>query len=434
MVKSICAIAALLLTVTVIGGTPMLDIPVPSNQTIIIFSATGGASAEGGNVRQNISFTAQTAITITGGLENDWVRITPSGSTFIAVAKFHEASGSATFTATVSTAGDSEKNLAAASVEFTFRVLVLGVDFPHLTTSFFEFAVGDEVDVSLPLFFASTQAQLNIAKVSTAITSQTYGEVEDYTDTDHGSITRQRWVGASSGISLSPVLDEEEYVRGATLTGTATRPGIYYRAFEISSYDDGETTPFPGATGYGLVIINIYDDRDAPKLIVPYAHTADADFVRVIRHALTDPIADRLVGAFAKSGELWQRQVSEAISETVNDVWEYQIAYDAETLTWTLSGRTYLSDETVPDYTALATATGRFGTVPPNTGWTGSVLYAGDSGKYVPGYGFFDYKGERTVTTGEGEEEVTFASDVYEQQPVVAAQYEIGRASCRERV
>lgn len=70
----------------------------------------------------------------------------------------------------------------------------------------------------------------------------------------------------------------------------------------------------------------------------------------------------------------------------------------------------------------LATAPDRFGEVPPNTGWSGGLLLAGDGVKFVPGYGFFDWKGERELTV-DGEEE-PFRGPVYEQQPIVSAQYE----------
>lgn len=56
----------------------MLDLPVPDNNSIIIFSATGGGSNEGGRLRQNIGFSSLTALTLSGGIENDFVRVTPS--------------------------------------------------------------------------------------------------------------------------------------------------------------------------------------------------------------------------------------------------------------------------------------------------------------------------------------------------------------------
>ena len=78
----------------------MLDLPVPDNNSIIIFSATGGGSNEGGRLRQNIGFSSLTALTLSGGIENDFVRVTPSGSSFEVAAKFHKAQGSATFSVT----------------------------------------------------------------------------------------------------------------------------------------------------------------------------------------------------------------------------------------------------------------------------------------------------------------------------------------------
>lgn len=387
------------------------DIPIPDNQSIIIFSATGGG--EGGRVRQNITFSALTAITLTGGVETDFVRITPSGSTFTAVAKFHKAFGETTFSATVTTAGDEERNLEGVAVSFSFRVLVLGVDFPHLVQSFFEFPVGAAVAAPLNVFFAAPQMQLNIPKVPSAIVSSTYGTTRTETDAAHGNLTYTVWEGEPSGISLDPELDEYNFVRGASLSGVALRPGIYYRQFEISSYDTGGADPFPGATGHGILIINIYDDRESPKIIVPHEHTPDADFLRVIRHGITGDTASRLTGDFTRAGNVWTRRVEEAISATVSDVWEYQIAASAGV--WTLSGREYLSDETDPAYSTLATASGRFGEVPPNTGWSGGVLCAGDAAFFVDGYGFFDWKGARTIGN--------FTGDVYEQQPIVSAQY-----------
>ena len=418
MITAIIAVAALLAA----GGETMKDVPVPSNQSIIIFSATGGGTNEGGRVRQNISFTALTAVTVTGGLENDWVRITPSGNSFTAVAKFHKASGSATFTATVTTAGDAEKNLEGMTVSFSFRVLVLGVDFPHLTQSFYEFPVGAKVAVTLPVFFAAQQAQLNIAKVPTAITSQTYGTTEIYTDTEHGDIHRTRWVGEPSGISIDPTLDELNYVRGASLSGVALRPGIYYYAFEISSYDDGGgSDPFPGANGYGIVIINVYDDRESPRISLPYDYVPNNADLRVIRHAIEGYTASRLTGPFVKSGDVWTRTVSEPVSEGVNDVWEYRMERNTETGVWYLYGRNHLSDETAPEYSTLASATKTYsGPIPPNTGWTGGVLAVGPTNYCDTGFGSFDYKGERQVEIA-GED--PYVSAIYEQQPIVAAQY-----------
>jgi len=394
----------------------MPDIPVPDNCAIIIFSATGGGTTEGGRIRQNIAFTAKTGITISGGMLTDWVRIEPNGNTFTAAARFHKASGSGTFTATVTTAGDVANGLEGVTVDFSFRVLVLGVDFPHLTQSFYEFPVGAKVAVSLPVFFAAQQAQLSLPKVPSAIVSQTYGELESYTDEGHGGITRQRWVGEESGISIDPVLDGQNYVRGAGLSGIALRPGIYYRTFDISSYDNGGGyDPFPGANGSGIVIINVYDDRESPKVVVPYSHVPEGDFIRVIRHAIEGYTAARLTGEFSRSGDTWTRRVEEAISADASDIWEYRMARNAETGVWTLSGRNYRSGETVPDYAALATASGRFGGTPPNTGWSNGILCAGDADFFVPDRGFFDRKGERTI----GE----FTGPVYEQQPMVAAQH-----------
>ena len=401
----------------------MLDLPVPDNNSIIIFSATGGGSNEGGRLRQNIGFSSLTALTLSGGIENDFVRVTPSGSSFEVKAKFHKAQGSATFSVTATTAGDPARNLEPATVGFTFRVLVLGVDLPHLTQSFFEFAVGETVDVGLPLFYAAPEVQLNIAKVPVAIASLTHGELRTETDHDHGDIPYSVWEGAPSGISLAPVLDYGNNVRGARLTGIAIRPGIYYVNFVISSYDNsGASDPFPGANGAGLVIINIYDDRESPKIAVPVRYAANPDFVRAIRHGFGDNYtAARLTGEFTRSEEVWTRRISETISENVSDVWEYRLERD-ESGVWTLSGRNYLSDQEAPEFSVLATAPDRFGEVPPNTGWSGGLLLAGDGVKFVPGYGFFDWKGERELTV-DGEEE-PFRGPVYEQQPIVSAQYE----------
>lgn len=401
----------------------MLDLPVPDNNSIIIFSATGGGSNEGGRLRQNIGFSSLTELTLSGGIENDFVRVTPSGSSFEVAAKFHKAQGSATFSVTATTAGDPARNLEPATVGFTFRVLVLGVDLPHLTQSFFEFAAGETVDVGLPLFYAAPEVQLNIAKVPAAITSLTHGELRTETDTDHGDIQYSVWEGAPSGISLAPVLDYGNNVRGARLTGIAIRPGIYYVNFVISSYDNsGASDPFPGANGAGLVIINIYDDRESPKIAVPVRYAANPDFVRAIRHGFGDNYtAARLTGEFTRSEEVWTRRISETISENVSDVWEYRIERDSSGV-WTLSGRNYLSDQEAPEFSVLATAPDRFGEVPPNTGWSGGLLLAGDGVKFVPGYGFFDWKGERELTV-DGEVE-PFRGPVYEQQPIVSAQYE----------
>ena len=401
----------------------MLDLPVPDNNSIIIFSATGGGSNEGGRLRQNIGFSSLTALTLSGGIENDFVRVTPSGSSFEVKAKFHKAQGSATFSVTATTAGDPARNLEPATVGFTFRVLVLGVDLPHLTQSFFEFSVGETVDVGLPLFYAAPEVQLNIAKVPAAITSLTHGELRTETDTDHGDIQYSVWEGAPSGISLAPVLDYGNNVRGARLTGIAIRPGIYYVNFVISSYDNsGASDPFPGANGAGLVIINIYDDRESPKIAVPVRYAANPDFVRAIRHGFGDNYtAARLTGEFTRSEEVWTRRISETISGNASDVWEYRLERD-ESGVWTLSGRNYLSDQEAPEFSVLATAPDRFGEVPPNTGWSGGLLLAGDGVKFVPGYGFFDWKGDRELTV-DGEEE-PFRGPVYEQQPMVSAQYE----------
>ena len=401
----------------------MLDLPVPDNNSIIIFSATGGGFGEGGRLRQNIGFSSLTALTLSGGIENDFVRVTPSGSSFEVAAKFHKAQGSATFSVTATTAGDPARNLEPATVGFTFRVLVLGVDLPHLTQSFFEFAVGETVDVGLPLFYAAPEVQLNIAKVPAAIASLTHGELRTETDHDHGDIQYSVWEGAPSGISLAPVLDYGNNVRGARLTGIAIRPGIYYVNFVISSYDNsGASDPFPGANGAGLVIINIYDDRESPKIAVPVCYAANPDFVRAIRHGFGDNYtAARLTGEFTRSEEVWTRRISETISGNVSDVWEYRLERD-ESGVWTLSGRNYLSDQETPEFSVLATAPDRFGEIPPNTGWSGGLLLAGDGVKFVPGYGFFDWKGERELTV-DGEEE-PFRGPVYEQQPIVSAQYE----------
>lgn len=400
----------------------MLDLPVPDNNSIIIFSATGGGSNEGGRLRQNIGFSSLTALTLSGGIENDFVRVTPSGSSFEVKAKFHKAQGSATFSVTATTAGDPARNLEPATVGFTFRVLVLGVDLPHLTQSFFEFAVGETVDVGLPLFYAAPEVQLNIAKVPAAIASLTHGELRTETDHDHGDIQYSVWEGAPSGISLAPVLDYGNNVRGARLTGIAIRPGIYYVNFVISSYDNsGSYDPFPGANGAGLVIINIYDDRESPKIAVPVRYAANPDFVRAIRHGFGDNYtAARLTGEFTRSEEVWTRRISETISGNVSDVWEYRLERD-ESGVWTLSGRNYRSDQEAPEFSVLATAPDRFGEVPPNTGWSGGLLLAGDGVKFVPGYGFFDWKGERELTV-DGEVE-PFRGPVYEQQPMVSAQY-----------
>lgn len=415
IVATVAATAAL-------GGIMVKDIPVPDNQSIIIFSAVPDGG-EGGVVRQNIHFAAETELTLSGGVETDYVRITPNGSTFTAVAKEHKATGQTTFSVTATTAGDEEAGIEGVTATFSFRVLVLGVDFPHLRKSFFEFPVGANVAVSLPVFFAAQQVQLNLPKVPSSIVSQTYGELESYTDEAHGGITRQRWVGEESGISIKPSLDAQNYVRGAGLTGVALRPGIYCRTFDISSYDNGGGyDPFPGANGSGIVIINIYDDRESPKVKVPFAYVPDDDALRVIRHGIEGYTASRLTGEFTRSGDVWTRRISETISTNVSDVWEYRMERDAETGVWTLFGRNYLSDESAPSYTSLATATVPYsGEMPPNVGWTNGVLAAGGSHFYVDGSGFFDYKGEREVEI-EGEAE-PFTGPIYQQQPVVAAQY-----------
>lgn len=394
----------------------MFDYPIPSNNSIIIFSATNAAEGiEGGRVRQNISFSAETAISISGGLNNDFARIEPNGNTFTAVAKTNYAYGSTTFNVTVTTAGDADKNLTGITVSFTFRVLVLGSDVPHIVQGFFEFRVGESVGQSLNIWFAAQQAQLNIPKSSTMITSLTEGE----TDTEIGDhdVSYTIWNGAPSGIYLTPQLDSQNYVRGASLTGVAQRPGIYFYEFEISSYDNGGGIyAFPGANGYALLIINIYDDRESPKISMPLRYEPNKDFIRIIDHSLGDDyVYARLRGAFTKSDDMWIREVREQIADQVSDVWQYRMVRSDDGK-WTLSGRNYLSDQSAPDYQTIATTADRFGTTPPNNGWSGGVLCAGDGNKFVPGYGFFDLKG--TYTTDE------LTSNVYEQQAIVSAQYE----------
>ena len=392
----------------------MFDYPIPSNNSIIIFSATNAKEGvEGGRVRQNISFSAKTDISISGGVNNDFARIEPNGNTFTAVAKTNYAHGATTFNVSVTTAGNADKDLEGITVSFTFRVLVLGVDMPHLVQNFFEFKVGESVEQSLNVWFAAQQAQLNISKSLTMITSQTDGETT--TETDEHGVTHTIWNGTPSGIYLKPQLDSQNYVRGASLTGIAERPGIYFYKFEISSYDNnGGIYAFPGANGYALLIINIYDDRESPKAAIPTRYISNQDFIRVIDHALgADYVYARLLGEFIKSGDMWIREVREQISDQVSDVWQYRMIRSDDG-DWTLSGRNYLSDQTAPDYQTMSTVN-RFGTTPPNNGWSNGVLCAGDGAKFVTGYGFFDLKGVYSADN--------FTSNVYEQQAIVSAQY-----------
>lgn len=417
----------------------MPDVPIPTQNSIIVFSTYATT------VYQNVSYESFTGAKIVSKpFKTDSVEITPSGNSFLVKATF-KAEEATLFSATVTTNGDPKAGFSSVTQTFKIRVLVIGHDFPHLQRNFYEFKVGEYVDTTLSCFFASSQKMYNIPDGVNWLQSFTCGHKETGVDAAHGDIHYQYWVGEKSGLYTRPIYDESVPPQkiGIKLCGTATRPGLYFQTLELDGLGDpAGAYQFPMGNGWGLLMVNVYDDRDSPKLKIPTRYKTNKEWFRFIsrgqasqydtyEHLLDKPfIKSNLSEAEQKSGHVLYTMtfVTEHELDEPYHTFNYQVERKSSGAKWTVSGRDYWDEpDTLPDFEELCScsAPDEF-QVPPNNGWSNGALIAGDGCLYVEGNGFFDWKGEmkwEKEDKSETDSDSAVFLPFYEQQAVISTQY-----------
>ena len=387
----------------------MKDLPtVASGNLFILYSdvEVGGSPS----ARATVSYTSKTGIaSIVGGLDNDNLTITPSGSGYTIALKVNRSRGFYSFTSTVTTNGDA--NHEAAAVQFTLYVVLMGHDevFNIIRK---QYRVGDRVNEQIGLSPANGIHDYRV------IDGRLRAMDVDSDDVQYASgITiAVRQVG-----SYPDVHDE------VWMTGTAKRPGCYLAWIDCTTWDKPQNGPLVFGSGSNMpapVIVSITDRVFEPgQLCVKLSNT--------VTH---NPAALRLVycadNVFPNMGGWFRVHMSGSVSSGVwlgdwvrDEVEHHQWQVSRLGDNWVLKTRVWedrLEDpQTPPDWSTLTSAFdpnaatpcgGVLATaavltdggnpateavIPPSSGWSNSAVLSGDARYSVPGYGIFDYKSEK---------------------------------------
>lgn len=351
------------------GAQLMDDIPRSSGNTFIIYST----ALQSPKVWQSPSLTAVTGIAeVSGSLSEDKLSISWKNGNWKVECKEISAWGQYSFKVSVRSKGNDKRS--AATSNFTFEVVLLGVDesFDYI---FRQYQVGDKVNEKLEQTPAG-------GLHSYGVHGQLYSPDED------------RY---GSGLFLSLVDETGSGFEVPKITGTAARPGIYVAAIHCASYDVGT---FSGGTDMLAPVIVAIRDRNYEdnQLMVVTDSTAigyDENLLRLVY--CDDALFNDKGGSFCVrmigSNGLWTGKYEEQAQTTII-VTEYQIVLSGSR--WELKRREYTQgDEKLPDFEKISSAAQISGSnIPPSAGWSDGAVVSGDTRCFVPEYGLFDYKGE----------------------------------------
>lgn len=351
----------------------MLDVPICDQEAFVLFSNSGGPQ-----VKVAPSISCKSVLHIDDAVYNDGiVRISVVDNNhfgFELLAQNQNSSGS--FAVTASSSGDDANNLEAATVTFTFSVVVFGSDHPYLTKHFFAYDY--------------------LATVDELISPITVAAYKDCAIVNGGGNINDNF-GIFSGLSADGVFVDTRQVR-VRVSGRAAVPGVYCFAMELTSHNENPQGMFPEGVAYEYVIICIrkpqYCAGDLVLLVDGVNYAPREQRLDVIHHNAGQPVVAQYL-----SGEFVDLERTVAV-----DDYTYHYYFELIDNVWHLLGRYYLTGETPGDYYELATApaktfAGITVMIPPENGWSrgplGDVLIiAGDTRYFVPGFGFFDLAGE----------------------------------------
>lgn len=354
------------------SGTAMMDdIPRSTGNTFIIYSN----NLDTPKIAQSPSFSAVTGIaSVSGGLDDENLKISWKNGGWQASCKKLSVFGSYSFNASVTSKGGGKRK--SATSRFTLEVILLGVD-DTMDYIFKQYQVGDKINETLG---QKTANEI----LSYGVWGQLYSPDEER---------------FGSGLFLSLVDESGDGFEVPKLTGVAARPGIYVAAIHCATDDDkngfsgGNDLPTP-------VVVAIRDkDFEENQLMVVCNNQVqhNENSLRLI-HCKEHPFTEK-GGSFSVfldgnvSNGIWMGRYEEQAQKTIQ-VTEFRIAPDNGR--WQLSTRSYTKeDENLPPWKGISTAPPISGSgYPPSAGWSNDVVVAGDTHYYVPGCGFFDFKGK----------------------------------------
>jgi hypothetical protein len=367
----------------------MEDIPRSSGNTFIIYSN----SLKEPKFAQAPSLSAVTGIdSVSGSLNNEDLTIKWKDGNWQATCAKISTFGNYSFSVSVKSKGsDSRKS---ATSNFTFDVILLYMDDTY-DLIYKQYQVGDKVNETLEEKTAN-------AVLSYGVWGQLYSPDEE------------RY---GSGLYLSLIDEKGDGFEVPKLTGTAARPGIYVAAIHCAT-DDGEND-FSGGTDMPTPIIISIRDKDYEEnqaMVVTNTPAQHNENILRLIYCQEHPFTEKggnfslSLSGNADSG-VWIGKYEEQAQTTII-VTEYQIVLSGSR--WELKRREYTQgDEKLPDFEKISSAAQISGSkFPPSAAWSNDVVICGDAQYYVPGYGFFDYKG------------IVNNNPIYQQQTLHTRQYD----------
>lgn len=394
------------------------DVPRITQRTAIIYtvcpsSMTAGELAVSGGVpyiRQVPQFESITGIaSISGGYADNRIRVSATSGGEIEWKIFSANwAGKVSFNLTavtsgavVSSGGVISGGWLPGSATYPITLYAFGHDRPYLPQTFFEYQVGEEVDITL----AGTCVGNDLMEA-----------------TPDGATMLNR-ANISAGLRIDT---ENDRVR---IHGTAEVPGIYTLGVYTKSKEKEPPrppVPFPPGEAEDLVIISIYGEHIAegdPVVMVPAACKREDAYKVVYNEAVTAYGAKAGVSAMVHSGGEWVAEVTSG-SEYVSERWRYNLTPISGGASWEW-GVTYSASvgEGFPVSETLATAPGRdlggeWQQRPPLQGWSPTlILQAGDERLFL----------DRQTSGGLAGVYVSAGSasgaQIYEQEPLYTPQY-----------
>lgn len=417
------------------------DVPRTDGQTFIIYSklqrsGTALVIPSAPHIGQTVGVTSKTGIaSAVGGLDNENLSISPvvSGGalTWNIVGKAQGVAGTYSFTCTITTNGSDESEsgsgdvpqYAAATVAFTFRVLLL--DKAHLyAPRTYYFRVGQSLAATSIIPSAVNPVIDYGASQEGALRHGTEGTIETYTQ---DGVTRTRFVGYASGLTVIHIRDQQGRTTDIRLSGKAARPGVYVVWVTASQWSEGgqyDTLPgsFPPGNGSVPVIVSIYD-TELPDGMLGVLVSAGLDKTalrQAIRYTGTANEAAHLGDVTLTEDGNWAATFTENPQGQTPVYFEYQLVLTSGV--WHLQGRYYARGEAAPAWVDLDTVNNPTWTVdgdsvaatrPPVHGWQYTTFRA-DPAFYL----------EDLTTPAKNGFYSGLGNDGFQQVPVYTPQYE----------
>lgn len=426
-----------------------LDLPITNGQTFIIYSklqrnGTALVIPSAPHIGQTIGVTSKTGIaSAVGGLDNANLSISPvvSGGalTWNIQGKAQSVSGTYSFTCTITTNGSDESEsgsgevpqYAPATVAFTFHVLLLDKAHLYFPRTYY-FRVGQSLAATSIVPSAVNPVIDYGASQEGALRHGMEGTTETYTQ---DGVTRTRWVGYASGLTVTHIRNERGSTTDIRLSGTAARPGVYVVWVTCSQWSEGgqyDSLPgsFPPGNGTVPVFVSIYDTElpdgmlgvlvNTPIEQSPIRHPIH--FLRARSGANPEPWeapAAHVCDVSLTEANCWTATFTENPQGQTPVYFEYQLVLASDV--WHLQGRYYARGEAAPAWVDLDTVNNPSWTVddatvyatrPPVAGWPYTTFRA-DPAFYL-----------ESETAGKSGFYSRIGEDAWQQVPVYTPQYE----------